>query len=73
MKFPTGAKLGNKQSRLDFYFSASLLPYIQKASIIPGFCSDHSGIELEVDFSKFVRGRVFGNLILVCYLKPMLT
>ena len=50
----------NKQSRLDYFLiSASLLPFVQNASIIPGFCSDHSGIELEIDFSKFVRGRGF--------------
>ena len=50
----------NKQSRLDYFLiSASLLPFIQSAKIVPSYCSDHSGIELEVDFSKFVRGRGF--------------
>ena len=50
----------NKQSRLDFFLiSSSLLPFIQNAKIIPGFCSDHSGIELEIDFSKFTRGKGF--------------
>ena len=50
----------NKQSRLDYFLiSASLLPYVQNASIIPSYCSDHSGIELEIDFSKFIRGRGF--------------
>ena len=50
----------NKQSRLDFFLvSASLLPFVQKADIKPGFCSDHSAIELEIDFSKFERGRGF--------------
>ena len=35
----------NKQSRLDYFLiSASLLPYVQNASIIPSYCSDHSGI-----------------------------
>ena len=50
----------NKQSRLDFFLiSPSLLPFVQKAEIIPGFRSDHSGIELEIDFSRFTRGRGF--------------
>ena len=50
----------NKQSRLDFFLiSSSLLPFVQNAEIKPGFCSDHSAIELEIDFSKFVRGRGF--------------
>ena len=44
----------NKQSRLDYFLiSASLLPFLQSANIIPSYCSDHSGIELEIDFSKF--------------------
>ena len=44
----------NKQSRLDFFLvSSSLLPYIKKADIKPGFCSDHSSITLEIDFSQF--------------------
>ena len=50
----------NKQSRLDFFLiSASLLPFVQSAGIFPSFCSDHSSIELEIDFSKFVRGKGF--------------
>ena len=50
----------NKQSRLDFFLiSSSLLPFVQKAEIVSGFCSDHSGITLELDFSKFKRGRGF--------------
>ena len=50
----------NKQSRLDFFLiSASLLPFVQRAEIKPGFCSDHSGIELDIDFSRFIRGRGF--------------
>lgn len=51
---------GKKQGRLDYFLiSASLMPFVQKASITPGFCSDHSAIELEIDFSKFIRGRGF--------------
>ena len=50
----------NKQSRLDYFLiSASLLPFVVKADILPSFCSDHSGITLEIDFTKFTRGRGF--------------
>ena len=50
----------NKQSRLDFFLvSSSLLPYVKKAEIIPGFLSDHSSITLEIDFSQFTRGKGF--------------
>ena len=50
----------NKQSRLDYFLvSASLLPFVVNADIIPGFCSDHSAITLEIDFAKFTRGRGF--------------
>ena len=50
----------NKCSRLDFFLiSSSLLPFVKNADIVPGFCSDHSGITLEIDFSKFHRGRGF--------------
>ena len=50
----------NKQSRLDYFLvSASLSPFIVKADIIAGFCSDHSAITLEIDFTKFKRGRGF--------------
>ena len=53
----------NKYSRLDFFLiSSSLLPFIQSAEIVSGFCSDHSGIVLEVDFSKFQRGKGFWKL-----------
>ena len=36
-----------------------MLPFVENAKISPGFCSDHSLIELDVDFSKFVRGKGF--------------
>ena len=50
----------NKQSRLDFFLvSSSLLPYVKNADIKPGFCSDHSCITLDIDFSKFKRGKGF--------------
>ena len=49
-----------KLARLDFFLiSISLLPYVQKASIEPGFCSDHSPTILDIDFSKFQRGKGF--------------
>ena len=50
----------NKQSRLDYFLvSASLLPYVSGANITPGINSDHSVIDLEIDFSKFSRGKGF--------------
>ena len=49
-----------KRARLDFHLiSAHLLPFIQKSDIIPGVDSDHSIVELEIDFSKFKRGTGF--------------
>ena len=51
---------GSKQARLDFFLiSSSLLPFVEKSKISPGFNSDHSVIELDIDFSKFVRGKGF--------------
>ena len=50
----------NKFARLDFFLiSDSLLPYVEKASILPACFSDHSPVLLEVDFAKFKRGRGF--------------
>ena len=50
----------NKQSRLDFFLiSASLLSFVHNASITSGICSDHSVIDLEIDFSWFSRGKGF--------------
>ena len=49
-----------KRARLDFHLiSAQLLPFVQKSDIIPGIDSDHSIVELEIDFSKFKRGTGF--------------
>jgi exonuclease III len=49
-----------KKARLDFHLiSAQLLPFVEKADISPGIDSDHSITELEIDFSKFNRGRGF--------------
>ena len=50
----------DKMSRLDYFLiSSSLLPYVVKTDIIPSFCSDHSGIELEIDFTRFKMGKGF--------------
>ena len=49
-----------KFARLDlFLISDSLLPYVEKVDILPTCFSDHSPILLEIDFSKFERGRGF--------------
>ena len=49
-----------KRARLDFHLiSSQLLPFVQKTDISPGICSDHSVVELEIDFSKFSRGKGF--------------
>ena len=49
-----------KRARLDFHLvSAELIPFVQKSDILPGICSDHSIAELEIDFSKFSRGKGF--------------
>ena len=50
----------SKQGRLDYFLvSSSLLPFVHSAEILPGFASDHSLLQLDIDFSKFVRGRGF--------------
>ena len=51
---------GIRRARLDFFLvSASLLPFVENTDIIPGISSDHSIISLDIDFSKFQRGRGF--------------
>ena len=50
----------NKMSHSDFFLvSSSLLPFIQSAEIGSSFCSDHTSINLEIDFTKFKRGTSF--------------
>ena len=50
----------NQQGRLDYFLiSSSLLPFVVSSGILPSFRTDHSGIELVIDFSKFTRGRGF--------------
>ena len=49
-----------KFGRIDFFLvSNSLLPFVQKAKIEPGCFSDYSVVILDIDFSKFMRGRGF--------------
>ena len=51
---------GNRKARLNYFLtSAALLPYTETTDIIPGIASDHSIPLLEVDFSRFQRGRGF--------------
>ena len=53
----------HKYGRLDYFLiSNSLLPFIKKSSIISGCYSDHSPIILDIDFSKFQRGKGFWKL-----------
>ena len=53
----------NKMARLDYFLvSSSLLPYVQNTSILPGICSDHCPVVLDIDFTKFMRGRGFWKL-----------
>ena len=50
----------NKFARLDYFLiSSSLAPYVQDVKIIPSFCSDHSPVIIDIDFTKFKRGRGF--------------
>ena len=55
---------GNKKfSRLDYFLiSNSLLPFVHKVDILTACFSDHSPIVLEIDFSKFKRGRGFWKM-----------
>ena len=49
-----------KFARLDFFLvSNTLLPFVEKANILPTCFSDHSPVTLEVDFSRFSRGKGF--------------
>ena len=51
---------GIKRARLDFFLvSSTLIPFVGKCDIIPGIHSDHSMPTLDIDFSRFVRGRGF--------------
>ena len=49
-----------KFARLDYFLiSDSLLPFVENAAILQACFSDHSPILLEIDFSRFTRGRGF--------------
>ena len=49
-----------KFARLDFFvISNSLLPYVESVKIEPGCFSDHSPVILDLDFSRFKKGRGF--------------
>ena len=60
----TWKQWGNsKFARLDYFFvSNSLLPFVKKVEILSKCYSDHNPICLELDFSKFQRGRGFWKL-----------
>ena len=52
-----------KEARLDYFLiSSSLLPFIQNVQILPTCYSDHKPIMINIDFSKFQRGRGFWKL-----------
>ena len=54
---------GTKRARLDYFLiSNTLLPYVQKTEILPTCYSDHNPIIIEIDFSKFQRGKGFWKL-----------
>ena len=66
---PTDKKYSWKQwgahkfGRLDYFLvSNSLTPYVQKVDFLPKCYSDHSPILLDLDFSKFSRGRGFWKM-----------
>ena len=53
----------HKFSRIDFFLTSnSLLPYIQKVDILPKCYSDHCPILIDIDFSKFTRGKGFWKM-----------
>ena len=60
----TWKQWGNsKFARLDYFLvSNSLLPFVKKVEILSKCYSDHNPICLELDFSKFQRGRGFWKL-----------
>ena len=60
----TWKQWGNsKFARLDYFLvSNSLLPFVKNVKILSKCYSDHNPILLEIDFSKFQRGRGFWKL-----------
>ena len=66
---PTDKKYSWKQwgahkfGRLDYFLVSNYLtPYVQKVDFLPKCYSDHSPILLDLDFSKFSRGRGFWKM-----------
>ena len=52
-----------KFGRLDYFLiSNSLLPFVKKTEILPRCFSDHNPITLDIDFSRFTRGRGFWKM-----------
>ena len=52
-----------KAARLDYFLiSNSLLPYVNKVETLSSLYSDHCPVILEIDFTRFKRGRGFWKL-----------
>ena len=53
----------HKYSRIDYFLvSNSLVPFVQNVDILPKCYSDHSPILLDLDFTRFNRGRGFWKM-----------
>ena len=53
----------HKYSRIDYFLTSnSLIPYVQNVDILPKCYSDHSPILLDIDFTRFNRGRGFWKM-----------
>ena len=53
----------SKLARLDYFLiSNTLLPFVHRTEILPTCYSDHHPIIMEIDFSKFQRGKGFWKL-----------
>lgn len=49
-----------KQARLDFFLiSEELMSLLHSVSILPGYRTDHSIIELQLKFNNFTKGKGF--------------
>ena len=49
-----------KQARLDFFLiSSELMTFVRNVNILPGYRTDHSYIELELQLSTFKKGKGF--------------
>jgi hypothetical protein len=55
-------------ARLDFFLIAeNILSNLKNCKVEPSYRSDHSMIILELEFNPFIRGKVCGSLITLCY------